>query len=131
MGSKKKTDGTGRHSSRAAIVILGESTTPIRHENGTSYDGTAGRNISSKEFHKNSGLVYYLYRYYDPGLQRWPNRDPIGEEGGWNLYGCVGNSPMNFVDPIGLDPFTGTVIGVGAGATTGTGSTGGAGSTIT
>jgi hypothetical protein len=22
-------------------------------------------------------LVYYLYRYYDPHLQRWPNRDPL------------------------------------------------------
>jgi RHS repeat-associated protein len=37
--------------------------------------------FSSKEAHPNSGLVYYLYRYYDPNLQRWPNRDPIDEEG--------------------------------------------------
>ena len=33
--------------------------------------------FSSKEFHVNSGLVYYLYRFYDPNLQRWPNRDPL------------------------------------------------------
>jgi RHS repeat-associated protein len=33
--------------------------------------------FSSKEWHQNSGLAYYLYRYYDPHLQRWPNRDPI------------------------------------------------------
>jgi RHS repeat-associated protein len=37
--------------------------------------------FSSKEAHPNSGLVYYLYRYYDPNLQRWPNRDPLGEPG--------------------------------------------------
>jgi RHS repeat-associated protein len=37
--------------------------------------------FSSKEAHPNSGLVYYLYRYYDPNLQRWPNRDPILEPG--------------------------------------------------
>src|SRR5208283_1670844 len=37
--------------------------------------------FSSKEAHLNSGLVYYLYRYYDPNLQRWVNRDPIGEVG--------------------------------------------------
>jgi RHS repeat-associated protein len=37
--------------------------------------------FSSKEWHQNSGLVYYLYRYYDPNLQRWPNRDPLGERG--------------------------------------------------
>ena len=32
--------------------------------------------FSSKEFHANSGLIYYLYRFYDPNLQRWMNRDP-------------------------------------------------------
>jgi RHS repeat-associated protein len=37
--------------------------------------------FSSKEFHPNSALVYYLYRYYDPNLQRWPNRDPLDEPG--------------------------------------------------
>jgi RHS repeat-associated protein len=37
--------------------------------------------FSSKEAHPNSGLAYFLYRYYDPNLQRWPNRDPIAELG--------------------------------------------------
>jgi RHS repeat-associated protein len=36
--------------------------------------------FSSKEVHPNSGLVCYLYRYYDPNLQRWLNRDPLGDE---------------------------------------------------
>ena len=31
-------------------------------------------------------LVYYNYRYYNPKDGRWINRDPIAEEGGWNLY---------------------------------------------
>ena len=30
--------------------------------------------FSSKEYHPSSGLVYYLYRFYDPNLQRWINR---------------------------------------------------------
>jgi len=34
--------------------------------------------FSSKEWNDNAGLYYYLYRFYDPNLQRWPNRDPIG-----------------------------------------------------
>jgi len=35
--------------------------------------------FSSKEWHPNSGLVYYGRRFYDPDLQRWMNRDPIME----------------------------------------------------
>src|SRR5207248_799340 len=42
--------------------------------------------FSSKEYHPASGLIYYLYRYYEPNLQRWLNRDPIREAGGFNLY---------------------------------------------
>jgi uncharacterized protein RhaS with RHS repeats len=30
------------------------------------------------------------------------NRDPLGEEGGINLYGFVENDPVNNVDPEGL-----------------------------
>jgi hypothetical protein len=37
------------------------------------------------------------------GLGKWPNRDPIGERGGLNLYGFVGNNPVNATDLLGLD----------------------------
>jgi len=57
--------------------------------------------FSSKEFHVNSGLYYYGYRFYSPNLQRWLNRDPIGIAGGLNLYGFVGNTPIGVVDPLG------------------------------
>jgi RHS repeat-associated protein len=30
--------------------------------------------FSSKEFHANSSLYYYGFRFYDPNLQRWLNR---------------------------------------------------------
>jgi RHS repeat-associated protein len=58
--------------------------------------------FSSKESHQPSGLVYYLYRFYDPNLQRWVSRDPIGVEGGINLYGFVGNNPVTHLEPFGL-----------------------------
>jgi RHS repeat-associated protein len=51
---------------------------------GTFFGPLAAANLyrfSSKEFHVNSGLVYYLYRFYEPNLQRWPNRDPLGGDG--------------------------------------------------
>jgi RHS repeat-associated protein len=46
--------------------------------------------------------VGYWGRDYDPNLQRWIQRDPIGERGGINLYDFVSNNPVNFVDPMGL-----------------------------
>ena len=60
--------------------------------------------FSSKEWNGNSGLYYYLYRFYDPNLQRWVNRDPIGEGGGVNLYLNSGNSPVDQIDPFGFEP---------------------------
>jgi len=58
--------------------------------------------FSSKEFMANPRLTYFGGRFYDPGLQRFLNQDPIGENGGINLYRFVRNSPNNAVDPYGL-----------------------------
>lgn len=44
----------------------------------------------------------YGYRYYDPVTGRWPSRDPIGERGGINLYGMVGNDAVGRWDYMGL-----------------------------
>ena len=54
--------------------------------------------------HDASGLVAAPYRIYDPRLGRWLSRDPIGEEGGINLYGYVGNRPLGAMDSTGLWP---------------------------
>jgi RHS repeat-associated protein len=55
--------------------------------------------------------------YYDPGVQRWINRDPVKELGHFlirygnsvqmglaerNLYEYVRNSPVDLLDPLGL-----------------------------
>jgi RHS repeat-associated protein len=73
--------------------------------NTLNYSGSlAGANayrFSSKEYHSNSEFYYYGYRWYAPSLQRWLNRDPLGERGGINLYGFVGNKPVGFIDPDG------------------------------
>jgi len=59
--------------------------------------------FSSKEYSPSTSLYIYLYRFYSPSLQRWINRDPIQEMGGLNLYRPMGNDPLGFVDPLGLD----------------------------
>jgi hypothetical protein len=40
--------------------------------------------------------------FYDPGSQRWINRDPIGERAGLNLFAYAGNHLPNEIDPLGF-----------------------------
>ena len=58
--------------------------------------------FSSEYFDEETGLVYYNYRYYNPELGRWISRDPIEEQGGYNLYGMIGNNPLLGWDDWGL-----------------------------
>jgi RHS repeat-associated protein len=59
--------------------------------------------FSTKYKDRETGLVYYGHRYYDPSLGRFINRDPSEEAGGLNLYGFVGNNSINDWDYLGLD----------------------------
>ncbi len=52
--------------------------------------------------HETSGLHLSLFRAYDSDSGRWLSRDPIGENGGINLYQYVLNSSINLIDPLGL-----------------------------
>ncbi len=47
-------------------------------------------------------IHYYGYRYYHPELGRWISRDPIGEDGGLNLYAYINNNGINLNDYLGL-----------------------------
>ena len=40
--------------------------------------------------------------WYSPPTQRWINRDPVEEAGGYNLYGFANNDPVDRLDLWGL-----------------------------
>jgi len=56
-----------------------------------------------REGYYREGELYLLgQRWYDSSVGRFISRDPIGEEGGVNLYVYVGNNPVKRIDPEGL-----------------------------
>jgi RHS repeat-associated protein len=57
--------------------------------------------MQGQQVDRESGLFYNRHRYYDPQMGRYITQDPIGLEGGVNLYGYV-NDPLGMIDPLGL-----------------------------
>ncbi len=53
-------------------------------------------------YDRETGLHYNIHRDYDPSTGRYVEADPIGLEGGLNLYGYVGGNPLSYTDPLGL-----------------------------
>jgi RHS repeat-associated protein len=51
------------------------------------------------------GLYYYKARFYSPALGRFLQTDPVGYEGGVNLYAYVEGDPVNNGDPTGTERY--------------------------
>jgi RHS repeat-associated protein len=71
-------------------------------------------------------LLHVGWRWYDPALGRFVQRDPLGALAGLNLYVYCGSDPLRRVDPVGLitidelDRNINRILGwTGAGATVG------------
>jgi RHS repeat-associated protein len=58
-------------------------------------------------FDDETGLHYNWHRFYDPETGRYISADPIGLDGGVNLYAYVSNDPVNWIDPLGLFEYYG------------------------
>ena len=67
---------------------------------------------TGRQYDTESGLYQYRARYYDPRLGQFLSTDPIGTKDDPNLYGYVGNDPVNRTDPTGNCP---NCIGAGLG----------------
>jgi uncharacterized protein RhaS with RHS repeats len=46
--------------------------------------------------------VHPAYAFFDPSIGRWVSRDPIGEQGGQNVYAFAENNGVSRIDSLGL-----------------------------
>ena len=86
------------------------NTRPDRPRNCRSpRSGTRAYDVALLALHDNPvmangmGTPYYGYRWLDPLTGRWPSRDPIGENGGVNLYGFFRNEVVDTWDILGRE----------------------------
>ncbi len=86
---------------RVSSLAVPDTGTPPGLVAGGLYADALPFHFSTKFTDPESGLNYYGYRFYDARDGRWLSRDPIGEQGGVNLYGMVGNGPVNRMDVLG------------------------------
>jgi RHS repeat-associated protein len=58
--------------------------------------------LQGQQFDDETGLHYNRFRYYDSALGRFISEDPIGLNGGLNLF-LYGASALGWLDPLGLN----------------------------
>jgi RHS repeat-associated protein len=62
--------------------------------------------FQSQPLDEESGLYYLQARYYNPGLGKFIQADPLRYGAGLNLYDYCANDPVNNSDPRGLSPWS-------------------------
>ncbi|WP_374033379.1 RHS repeat-associated core domain-containing protein [Bdellovibrio bacteriovorus] len=68
-----------------------------------NYNQISPHGFAGGFYDRNTPLVRFGARDYDPETGRWTSKDPILFNGGdTNLYGYVFSDPVNFIDPTGL-----------------------------
>jgi RHS repeat-associated protein len=76
--------------------------------------GTTPFGFAGGLYDKDTGLVRFGARDYDPSVGRWTSKDPLRFRGGYNLYVYAANDPINKIDSRGLNTCDAIVDGAGA-----------------
>ncbi len=94
-----------------SVIALSNSAGAVATADQFSYDpygqsssSTAGFpfRYTGQRLDPETGLYYYRERYYDPKNGRFMQNDPIGVDGGLNLFAYTTNDPLNHRDSQGL-----------------------------
>ncbi len=89
------TDNSGNSVAQYSYEPFGNTTATGTSANPYQYTGREN---------DGGGLYFYRARYYSSSFNRFISEDPRGFAGsGMNFYAYVGNDPINFEDPFGLD----------------------------
>jgi RHS repeat-associated protein len=96
------TDDSGKTVWRWISDVFG-STLPNEDPDGDGVETILNHRFPGQYYDVESGLHYNYFRYYDPETGRYITSDPIGLQGGLNTYTYVGNNPMAYIDPAGLE----------------------------
>jgi RHS repeat-associated protein len=101
---------TGALTANRTYTVFGQPEQPVADPVG--FGGQVGYYTDAE-----TGFVLCTARYYDPTLGRWLTRDPIGYDGGIDVYAFCDNNPEMEVDPSGnggssiWDWFSNTTVG--------------------
>ena len=75
---------------------------PAEDPDGDFVSYTLNLRFPGQYYDAESGLHFNYFRTYDPATGRYIESDPIGLAGGSNTFTYVENSPLQFIDPLGL-----------------------------
>lgn len=92
-------------SQHSSVTIDGASYDSFGNTTNSSGSLTNFFRYTGREFDTETGLYYFRARYLDPTTGRFLSEDPWDADPMYddsNLYEYVGNSPVNFIDPLGL-----------------------------
>jgi RHS repeat-associated protein len=85
------------------ILAPNKATSPLKTRVGGSRGCPPGRSSGRRVRTREIATTCRRYGYKTAlGRSSWPNRDPIQEKGGLNLYGFARNCSLSVVDPLGL-----------------------------